>query len=189
MRDVDVRRSLHAALEYEHRGDDSTLILDELGIANGRRRVDVAVVNGELTGYEIKSAADTLARLAGQADLYNRVFDRMWLLAAPGHVDEALQKVPPWWGICDATMDRDGRVLVTARRDARVNNTQDPLAIAQLLWRDEALEILRDFSLGDYQLRRGSRRHMYRVIADHVPLELLKARVRSALKTRVGWRN
>ena len=39
-----------------------TIVLDELGLCHGDVRIDVASVNGELSGYEIKRHADTLAR-------------------------------------------------------------------------------------------------------------------------------
>lgn len=188
MRDLDVRRSLHVVLASEHEGDTDTLVLDELGLGNGRRRIDVAVVNGELTGYEIKSQVDTLERLPGQMGLYNQVFDRMWLVSAPDHVEHALTTVPEWWGLQIASMS-DGSVTVTEARTASLNKSQqDPIAVAQLLWRDEALRLLDEFRIGDAKLRRGSKRHMYVALGREVPPETLKDRVRSALKSRENWR-
>jgi hypothetical protein len=43
------------------------LVLDELGIDHGRQRADIAVINGRMTGYEIKSDRDTLAPLSNRA--------------------------------------------------------------------------------------------------------------------------
>jgi hypothetical protein len=53
------------------------IIIDELGLCRGTVRVDIAVVNGVLKGYEIKGDQDTLRRLASQAATYNRIFDTM----------------------------------------------------------------------------------------------------------------
>ena len=60
MRDVDVRQSLRRALSAEHAGDAGTLIIEELGLCQHDSRIDVAAVNGELNGFEIKSDSDTL---------------------------------------------------------------------------------------------------------------------------------
>ena len=66
--------------------DPQTLIVEELGIRQGAARVDVAVVNGSLHGYEIKSARDTLERLPKQSELYSSVFDTITLVTAENHL-------------------------------------------------------------------------------------------------------
>lgn len=64
--DIEIRSALHRKkLRQLHERAD-TLVIDELGLAHAKARVDVAVINGCLHGYEIKSAQDTLDRLAGQ---------------------------------------------------------------------------------------------------------------------------
>ena len=60
MRDVDVRRAVHNKILRHHHGQDDTLVLDELGLLGGDTRVDIAVVNGKIHGYELKSDRDTL---------------------------------------------------------------------------------------------------------------------------------
>ena len=61
-RDCDIRLALENRLVQQHSNEPDTLIRHEVGICAGKRRLDMAVVNGEFTGYEIKSDADTLAR-------------------------------------------------------------------------------------------------------------------------------
>lgn len=95
MHDADLRQALHRRLARQHRDDpDGTRILDEFGIC-GQVRVDVAVVNGALTGYELKSARDTLKRLPRQADYYSRVLDYAHIVVADTHAAHALQMAPP----------------------------------------------------------------------------------------------
>ena len=77
MRDLDVRTAVRAQLVAAHADDDNTRIVEEMGIWSGSVRVDVAVINGELAGWELKSARDNLRRLPQQAELYSQVFDRM----------------------------------------------------------------------------------------------------------------
>src|SRR5690242_17854466 len=66
LRDRDVRKALKSKLLREHIADPRTLVLDELGLRHGACRVDIAVVNGSMHGYEIKSDSDTLERLPSQ---------------------------------------------------------------------------------------------------------------------------
>ncbi len=52
--------------------DADTLVVDELDLC-GLTRVDVAVVNGHLSGFEIKGSTDSLRRLPGQVTVYSQV--------------------------------------------------------------------------------------------------------------------
>ena len=109
MHDADLRQALHRRLARQHRDTPhGTRILDEFGIC-GQVRVDVAVVNGALTGYELKSARDTLKRLPRQADYYSRVLDYAHIVVADTHAAHALQMVPSWWGCTIATTDAGPR--------------------------------------------------------------------------------
>jgi len=68
MNDAQIRIATKRALFAQHMGDAETVILEELGIQHGLSRIDLAVVNGELNGFELKSDKDTLARLPEQAE-------------------------------------------------------------------------------------------------------------------------
>ena len=46
-----------------HRSEPNTVFLEELGLCQGDARVDYAVINGAMNGYEIKSDRDKLVRL------------------------------------------------------------------------------------------------------------------------------
>jgi hypothetical protein len=141
MRDHDVRVALRQHLELEHAGDNSTRIVEELGLCE-EARVDLAVINGSLSGFELKSERDTLARLPRQALTYSRVFDYVHLVVAENHLDRALGLIPEWWGVVIAEQLGCTALSLRSHRAATENPAIDPTAIVQLLWRDEALEIL-----------------------------------------------
>lgn len=182
MRDLDIRRALRAQLADTHPTTD-TLIIDEFPVCNKECRVDVALVNGEISGYEIKSARDSLARLPGQRDAYNRVFDRVVLVAATRHLQEILKLVPAWWGVVEAKAGTEPVELVDVRI-ASPNPSRDPIALASLLRRTEAIRLLEHYSLGTRQLLRGSQRHMWVELASSIPVAELAGLVRTALKNR-----
>lgn len=159
---------------------DGTVILDELGLCQGDVRVDVAAVSGELAGFEIKSPADTLTRWPKQRRIYSKVVDRAWLVAPDKTLDAA--KAPSWWGLIRIveTSDRLGLRVV---REAQLNPSPDPYAIACLLWRDEAIRALEEFGL-DRGVRTKRRRLIWERLADVLPLDDLRRAVRAALKVR-----
>ncbi len=178
-----MRSALRAQLERDY-GDDGSLILNELGLLEGATRVDVAVINGELSGYEIKSAADTLKRLSHQQKLYSQVLDRAWLVSTPGRVEMLKRELPEWWGLIAASGDP---VALTIVREASLNKDPDPLAIAQLLWRDEALGLLSAVG-ADKGVRSKPRRVLWALLTRAYDLDTLRAAVREALRNRPNWR-
>jgi hypothetical protein len=187
MRDRDVREALRRKVLSEHTRDPDTLVIDELGVAHGSARVDVAVINGRLHGYEIKSDADTLSRLPAQAAAYSAVFDRVTIVAGSKHADHLDAIVPYWWGIKIATQGPRGGVKLVDRRAPKSNPAIIPYELAHLLWRDEAQSILEN--RGVKGTRSKNRAALYRMLADHVPLHDLRDLVRLTLKARVGWRS
>lgn len=187
MRDRDIRQALHRTLHLEHVGDDQTLIVDELGISQGAVRADIAVINGCLTAFEIKSDRDTLDRLPHQAAAYGRVFDYITLVVGKKHALGISKQIPRCWGVV-VVSEEDGCLRLDTRKPARQNNKTDPVAVAELLWRDEALALLSERGL-DRGLRSKPRRHLWTALADNLPAAELAECVRHALRTRADWRS
>lgn len=187
MRDIDIRRELLREMKHLHGNDPDTLIVEELGLCQGSARVDIAVINGNIHGYEIKSECDTLNRLPGQTTTYNQVLDYVTIVTEPAHVKEIAKLVPKWWGISIAVPGKEGIKLKPKRRP-RQNKTADPFAYAQLLWRNEALEVLSDLGMAN-GIKSKTRELLWRRLAASVPADELRGIVRHRLKLRAAkWR-
>jgi hypothetical protein len=185
MRDYDVRVAVRAMLLDEHAGDCDTRIVEEMGIWSGSARIDIAVINGQLTGYELKSDSDTLDRLPAQAELYSRVFDEVCLVVGSRHASEAKHLVPRWWGVIVATGAGNDLALKRVRK-SKPNPKPDRLLVARLLWRDEALAALEAHGLAK-GWRSKSAPALHERLASELSHEALSAAVRAALKQRSGW--
>lgn len=182
MRDIDVRAALRIRLQAEHANEPDTRLVEEMGVWSSTVRIDAAVINGQLAGFELKSDSDTLARLPYQRDIYNKVFDRVTLVVGAKHWERALPIIPDWWGVWVAKMKGDAAVLVQ-KRAAKRNPEQDPFVLAQMLWKDEAIEILKAHG----KARGWSSRSAVdigRYLASEFPITKLRAHVRAALKVR-----
>jgi hypothetical protein len=185
MRDADVRASVLKMLTEQHAGDTGTRIVEEMGIWSGSVRIDVAVINGELIGYELKSDRDTLDRLPLQKKLFSRVFDRVVLVVGQKHVRSARAKVPRWWGITVASPDESG-VSLLPKRLPQLNPSIDAYLVAQLLWRDEAIALLEAKHLAKgWKTKRVKELHQR--LAVELSLSELTSHVRETLKARTGW--
>lgn len=186
MYDLDIREELRAAIAAEHRHDLDTVVVDELGLRQGQVRVDVAVVNGSLKGYEIKSPADSLRRLPRQVVVYSEVLDYAEIVLADAHREDALALVPSWWGVTIAWSDA-GAVRLDRYREGRRNQEVNARSLAELLWHADALEILR--ARGAHRGLSGRPRAdaWDRLVATCSPTEIADA-VRAQLKARAQQR-
>jgi len=188
MRDLDVRRALRRNVEYRHAGETDIRFVEELGICQGMARVDLAVVNGSVHGYEIKSERDTLTRLPSQALIYSQALEFVTIVAAHQHLVriEEGELIPGWWGVWSATQD-DGEVQLKTVREAQPNPSLAPSALVQFLWRDEVLEILTEHNLASGMAGK-SRRDLWDRLAKSFTVDEIGHFVRDRLKQRYkGW--
>lgn len=185
MRDPEIRTELHRRLQLRHGNDPNVRIVDEMSVLTGECRIDVALINGRLEGFEIKSESDSLTRLPRQAVAYGQVFDRLTVICAERHLEQALILLPQWWGV-EAAERRGAGTRIVRKRAARANPAVEPQAVAQLLWRSEALAALeaRDAARG---LRSKPRRTLWSALAETMPRRELGALVRDTLRARRDW--
>ncbi|WP_266032879.1 sce7726 family protein [Brucella intermedia] len=185
MRDVDVRQAILNRLSDHYANDRDTRVVEEMGIWSGVVRIDVAVINGELSGYELKSDSDTLDRLSTQAFYYEKVFEKLILVVGSRHIEKARNVLPKWWGIIEARSSGRG-IELKDRRKPRKNPRQEAFVLAQLLWKEEALAILDRWGLAK-GWKSKSAREINQRLASELPIIQLNEEVRTMLKIRGGW--
>lgn len=186
-KDTDIRSMVLEHLQKQYAGATDTMIIEELGLCNGWARVDLAVVNGLLHGFEIKSDRDTLSRLPGQIDTYGSVLERVTIVVGRQHLISALELVPEWWGIDVAKMQVDGPVTLLEIREPEDNPKLDLLATAKLLWREEALALLEQAGAAT-GFRSKTRAQLYERLVEVADPSWLKAAVYQQLRSRTSWR-
>lgn len=187
-KDIDIRKEIHLRISQRFGADSDTLILDELGILNGSYRVDIAVINGSIHGYEIKSDFDTLERLPTQEKAYSRVFDKTTLVVGENHLAHAKKIIPDWWGIKVVTTKKDQTINIKTIRKDKVNKHIDPQSLVKLLWKTEVIDILVSKGYAPKSLKYPKSK-LYEILANNVKIRELKKIVRETLKHRTSWRD
>jgi len=94
-RDSDIRRVLLADLSQLYSDKDHDLIVEEFGCNSAH--IDIAVINGALHAFEIKS--DSLDRLPSQIEAYQGVFEYITLVCGRRLMKRARVTIPKWWGL------------------------------------------------------------------------------------------
>jgi hypothetical protein len=182
-----IRQELKKKIEKKYK-NAPVRIIEELCLDDHSTRIDIAVVNGILHGYEIKSDLDTLERLPKQMNSYNSIFDQITLVVGSQHLYEAFNLVPDHWGIMVAKIDGKGSIYFNLIREASDNNAQQKLSIAKLLWKHEALEVLENID-SVYGYKSKSKNVIHERISNLLDLDTLKNTVRKTLLlSRTDWR-
>lgn len=134
--DKDIREPLFDFLEEQY---GKIRIIEEKQM--GRSRADaVMVMPLAVCGIEIKSDADTYARLKRQVRDYNQYFDYNYIVVGTSHAMHVREHVPDWWGIITVEMEA-GKVDFYVLREAGKNPSVNWKKKLSILWRPELAHI------------------------------------------------
>lgn len=136
---IALRNWVHNRFELKQ----SDILINELGFFNkdpestvdSSFRADLALANGRLVGFEIKSQKDSLKRWASQMAAYSNVFDEIWLCSHGKHLHRALEITEKHIGLL--VVDESGSITIV--RYATENNKLNFYDLSGLLWKDELL--------------------------------------------------
>ncbi len=185
--DNDIREALRSQLVSREAGDNSgRVLIDELGLCEHIARVDLAILGDALEAFEIKSERDSLRRLHDQCATYSRIFNRVTVVTVERHAMKVQGIVPDWFGISIASRS-DSSIGITCCRPAAENPQVEPRALAQLLWRDEAVDLLKERGI-----RRGVDRAtkdiLWEQLAGTMSVADLRTAVVTSVRNRADWR-
>lgn len=112
------------------------------------------------------------------------ILDRVTLVVGVEHLEAALRLVPRWWGVLQVHRGVEG-VTLEPFRPAADNPEQDPRALVELLWRDEALELLACHNAAA-GVRSKPRPAVWDRVCEVLDLSQIRSEVRYRLRTRAG---
>lgn len=149
------------------------IFINELGFYNKNPnssvdtsyRADLALANGRLVGFEIKSEKDTLKRWESQKWAYTNVFDEVWLCVHAKHIQEALINTPKHIGIILADNFGNFTIVRKAVSNHGLNNIYD---LSGLLWREELNELLKKYSI--HVKSRTTKREVREILENYLSL-------------------
>ncbi len=176
---------LHHLVKNSHLKD--TVVIEELDLCLGEARIDLAVINGIAKGIEIKSDRDSLDRLSYQIPVYNRIFDVMEIVTGESHQEAVLDIIPAWWGVSTVYSNRLSKLCYKQLRKPKINKDKDPLSVIQLLWKQEALQLLETKNLSS-RFKNKSRDEIWNYIINVFESDVLCKFVNQCLKARQNWR-
>ena len=136
LHDTDIREPLFSYLENRF---GMIRILEEKTM--GKSRADVLMVKEDgIYGFEIKSDADTYARLKRQVRDYDRYYDYNYVVIGTTHVKHIEEHVPVYWGILVADREGDGIDFYEYRAPVKNPKVKWKWKIT-ILWRIELVHI------------------------------------------------
>jgi hypothetical protein len=122
-----------------------------------------------------------------QLHLYALCLERLTLVCAPRHIAKAQTMAPDWCGIIEARKgNRGGITFETVQRGTK-NPNVDPVQLAHLLWRPEAVTLLAKH-VPAAKLSKLPRRELYKCLSELLSVPQLTAAIREFMQQRQTWR-
>ncbi len=161
LKDKDIREALFFFLEEKY---GKVRILEEKNI--GQSRADVVMVTEDaIFGIEIKSDADTYARLARQVEDYDRYYDRNIVVVGTSHAFHIREHVPEHWGVITVESEESGLDFYVLREPSENAGVTFRRKL-EFLWRPELVKIQEAHEMPMY--RRNSKSFVVDKIATWV---------------------
>ena len=134
-----------------------------------------------MVGVEIKSDADTYARLSRQVKDYDRFFDRNLVVVGTSHAHHVAEHIPDYWGII--TVEEQGGICdFYILREALENPKKKMLHKIRLLWRPELAHIQEINGMPAYKQK--SKDFVQKKILEKIPEEVLQKQISDELFER-----
>lgn len=185
MKDPCIRQLLKSTELSKYISDNSSKVVEEMNIPAAKARIDMAVINGHLHGFEIKSASDTLQRLPNQIEAYTKVFDYLSIVTEEKYHERILKIVPEWIGI-HVCSEKKGKQKIKTVRVATLNTQKEGFYLAKLLWREELISVLSDRKI---KFKKSDRNWLLcEALANNINTPELSDIVRGILKKRTDWK-
>lgn len=185
--DQDIRRALHTSLQKKSFISESHLIVDELSLEHGRNRVDIAVFNNYIHGYEIKSSKDNLLRLQNQLSQYSKSLQKVTFVVAENHYENVMLATPEWCGLILAVKGPRGGINLRSIRRAKLNPHVDFFSLAHILWKSEAIDLLYQNGITQ-KLEHKTRKELYQQLSLVLNVQQLALAIKVKLMKRGNWR-
>jgi hypothetical protein len=181
LKDQDIREPLFDFFDEKF---GKIRIIEEKQIAKSRADV-MLVLEEKLIGVEIKSDADTYARLARQVKDYNKFFDYNYVVVGSSHSKHIEEHVPEYWGIIEAISKEESvefNVLREPEINKRAQRTYKMKRKLSILWRPELSHIQEINGMPKYKQR--SKDFVITKIMEKVPWDLLHRQISEELFQR-----
>lgn len=148
----------------------------------GRSRADVVMITpAAIYGIEIKSDADTYARLNRQVRDYNQFYDYNYVVVGTSHAMHIEEHVPAWWGIITVELENGNPDFYILRKPT-VNPKMKWKKKLGLLWRPELAHIQELNQMPKYKQK--SKDFVIEKILETVPEEQLQYQICEELLQR-----
>lgn len=145
LREHDIKTALIVRLHQKGMLDNAVLI-NEMVVAKWSRRADLALANGTLQAFEIKSDYDSLKRLDGQLATFNSRFEKVTVVCAPKFTIEVLSRVSHETEVLEVFKSNDSIVFKVIQR-GKTRNIKDKNILISFLLKKEIQLLLKNNGL------------------------------------------
>lgn len=179
LREQDVKIALIDWLYKKGMLSDATII-NEMVVANWSRRADLAIANGSLQAFEIKSDFDSLKRLDGQLKIFKSSFEKVTIVCAPKFTCEVSKRVSSDVGVVEF-QSNNGSVRFKVIQKGRICSRLNKVAYLDFLLKTELKDLLNQHGI---TFSNELHRDCLEVLASKISLNKIRDFVIASIKNR-----
>ncbi|MDR3026603.1 MULTISPECIES: sce7726 family protein [Chryseobacterium] len=187
MKDIDIRNSLKSSILSQYTNDSGSLVIDEFNVSLGIVRADIAVINGVMHAYEIKSEKDNLKRLENQLQEYYKFFEYVTVVTCEKYLNKVLEQFSDKCGVIVA-LKKNNLITFKKIRRAKKNKCFDKISLVKALWKEEIIDILESIKYNKKGFKSKSKPLLYQIMMDEFNESELLHLVKNKLKERTTWK-
>ena len=122
---------------------EDAVLINEMVVGGFSRRADIALANGKLMVFEIKSDFDTLRRLPGQLEAYQQRFDKVTIVTTPRFAKEVADSSCKTVEILEASVNASGQATLRTVRRGKTREIRTKALLASFLTKVDIVTMLK----------------------------------------------
>lgn len=179
LREQEVKIALINWLYINGHLNDATII-NEMVVANWTRRADLAVANGNLHAFEIKSDFDSLKRLEGQLSTFSSHFEKVTVVCSPRFTIEIQEMKNSDIEIIEfISTEQHIDFKIIQKGNQRI--IQNKLVYCDFLLKEEIKNLLKEH---DIAIPPACSRQQLEIIIETLPLNIIRSHAINSVKKR-----
>ncbi len=166
---------------FEQGQMEDAVLINEMVVGGFSRRADIAVANGKLMVFEIKSDLDTLRRLPGQLEVYQQRFDKVTVVTTSRFVKEVIDSSCEAVEILEASVNASGQATLKTIRRGKTREIRAKAMLASFLTKVDLVSMLKAVGIA---ASTNQARDDLLAAMEKLPIKDVRASVLAAIKAR-----
>ena len=164
----------------------NSIIIQQFNVSDGIVRLDIAELNNNFYGYQIKSDKDVLDRLPKQIQYYNKSVQFLTIICTNKYLQKIKLLIPQFWGVI-LVEEINNEIKFSQLKQPKLNNIKLK-QLLKILWRKQLDSIIKLNNINCKQIKKNNKSNLRLIISHHFQQQkLIKIFIQTIIR-RGDWK-